>query len=50
MLLPRSLLMQAALRGDGPEVIAKAYGVTPEMARYRYNTTGVGRQASRRGR
>jgi hypothetical protein len=27
-----------------PEDIATSYGVTADMARYRYNTTGVGRQ------
>jgi Zn-dependent peptidase ImmA (M78 family) len=48
LLLPRPLLMQAAMRGEGPDAIADRYGVTLEMARYQYNTTGVGRQASRR--
>ena len=50
LLLPRPFLMQAALRGDGPKAIAETYGVTLEMARYRYNATGVGRQVAHRGR
>lgn len=48
LLLPRPLLLHAAQRGFGPVDIAKFAGVTDEMARYRYNTTGVGNQASRR--
>lgn len=48
LLLPRPLLMRAAVRGDGPEQIAKDCGVTVEMARFRYNTTGVAKQARRR--
>jgi len=48
LLLPRPLLMRAALRGETPPEIADACGVTVEMARYRYNTTGVARQAQRR--
>jgi Zn-dependent peptidase ImmA (M78 family) len=48
LLLPRPLLMRAAGRGDGPEQIAKDCGVTVEMARFRYNTTGVAKQARRR--
>jgi hypothetical protein len=40
--------MQAALRGDTPSEIAEARGVTVEMARYRFNTPGVARQAQRR--
>lgn len=45
ILLPRPLLLQAAKRGHGPADIAKTVGVTDDMARYRYNATGVGRQA-----
>ena len=45
LLLPRPLLMQAALRGSTPAEIAEACGVTVEMARYRFNTAGVARQA-----
>lgn len=48
LLLPRPLLMQAAIRGQGPENIAATSDVTIEMARYRYNTTGVAKQAARR--
>ncbi|QJY45523.1 ImmA/IrrE family metallo-endopeptidase [Pseudonocardia broussonetiae] len=48
LLLPRPLLMLAARRGDGPVEIAADCGVTLEMARFRYNTTGVARQAERR--
>jgi Zn-dependent peptidase ImmA (M78 family) len=44
LLLPRPLLARAASRGMGPEEIANRYSVTVEMARFRYNTTGVGRQ------
>lgn len=48
LLLPRPLLMQAALRGQSPPEIADTYGVTVEMARYRFNSTGVARQVQRR--
>lgn len=48
LLLPRPLLMQAALRGEGPAEIADIHGVTLEMARYRFHSTGVARQAQRR--
>lgn len=44
LLLPRPLLIAAAYKGWGPDEIAKQYNVTPEMARYRYNSTGVARQ------
>jgi Zn-dependent peptidase ImmA (M78 family) len=47
LLLPRALLLRAAQRGMDVEEIAKAYGVTPEMAKFRYNTTGVARQLTR---
>ncbi|WP_242910741.1 ImmA/IrrE family metallo-endopeptidase [Actinomadura terrae] len=49
LLLPRPLLMTAVSRGMNPSQIADAYGVTNEMARFRYNTTGVVKQLSRRG-
>lgn len=49
LLLPRTLLRRAALRGEGPEQIALSNGVTVDMARFRYNTTGVAKQVSRRG-
>ena len=48
ILLPRPLLMKAALAGKGPEEIADECGVTVEMARFRFNTTGVAKQAARR--
>lgn len=48
LLLPRPLLLKAAKRGHGPADIAKTVGVTDEMARYRYNSTGVGNQTTRR--
>ena len=50
LLLPRPLLVAAASRGLGPEQIAQRYDVTVEMARFRYNSTGVGRQITARGR
>ncbi|MGE3449040.1 MAG: ImmA/IrrE family metallo-endopeptidase [Microbacteriaceae bacterium] len=49
LMLPRPLLLAAAKRGLGPDAIAETYGVTPEMARYRYNTTGVAKQVHPRG-
>jgi Zn-dependent peptidase ImmA (M78 family) len=48
ILLPRPLLMRAAIRGDGPDQIAQRCGVTLEMARFRFNATGVAKQAQRR--
>ncbi|WP_030761645.1 MULTISPECIES: ImmA/IrrE family metallo-endopeptidase [unclassified Streptomyces] len=48
LMLPRPLLLGAVRRQWGPVQIAEHYGVTEEMARYRYNTTGVAKQA--RGR
>lgn len=48
LLLPRPLLLAAAQRGLDPDRISATYGVTPDMARYRYNTTGVGKQLQRR--
>lgn len=47
LLLPRPLLLQAVGRGLGVEDIAREYGVTLEMARFRYNTTGVAKQVER---
>lgn len=44
LLLPRPLLMAAARRGDSPTEIADRFGVTVDLARWRYNTTGVLRQ------
>jgi Zn-dependent peptidase ImmA (M78 family) len=48
LLLPRPLLLQAVRRNWGPEQIAIQYGVTEEMARYRYNSTGVAKQVHAR--
>ena len=47
IMLPRPLLLAAASRGQGPAEIAAANEVTLEMARFRYNTTGVAKQARR---
>jgi Zn-dependent peptidase ImmA (M78 family) len=47
LLLPRSLLLHAVARGLGVEDISHEYGVTLEMARFRYNTTGVAKQVQR---
>jgi Zn-dependent peptidase ImmA (M78 family) len=47
ILLPRPLLMDAVHRNLGPAQIAASYGVTEEMARYRYNSTGVAKQLAR---
>lgn len=48
LLLPRPLLLKAARSGKGIEEIAAEFGVTPDMARFRFNTTGVARQVSYR--
>lgn len=50
LLLPRPLLVAAASHGLGPEEIAAKYTVTVEMARFRYNTTGVVKQVRARSR
>ncbi len=44
LLLPRPLLVSAARHGLGPQQIAEKYNVTLEMARFRYNSTGVKNQ------
>ena len=44
LLLPRSLLLEAARNGETFDDIARRLGVTVEMARFRWNTTGVERQ------
>lgn len=49
LLLPRPLLLAAARQGLGPEEIAKKFNVTIEMARFRYNSTGVSNQITTRG-
>ncbi|GAA0956069.1 ImmA/IrrE family metallo-endopeptidase [Actinocorallia libanotica] len=48
LMLPRPLLMTAVAQGMTPEQIAASYNVTTEMARFRYNTTGVATQLNRR--
>ncbi|MGX1907957.1 hypothetical protein ACWIID_03705 [Streptomyces phaeochromogenes] len=47
LMLPRPLLLGAVRRGWGPEDIADEYGVTVDTARFRFNTTGVAKQARR---
>ena len=47
LLLPRPLLLRAASHGMNAEGVARKFGVTTEMARFRLNTTGVLRQVSR---
>jgi Zn-dependent peptidase ImmA (M78 family) len=48
LLLPRPLLVNAASRGMSPQDIADRYVVTVEMARFRFNSTGVAKQVARR--
>ena len=48
LLLPRPLLLAAARQGLAPEKIAEKYDVTVEMARFRYNSTGVSSQMAAR--
>jgi Zn-dependent peptidase ImmA (M78 family) len=45
LLLPRQLLLDAARNGESFEHVAARLGVSVEMARFRWNTTGVARQA-----
>lgn len=47
LLLPRPLLMSAGRRGASIETIADDYSVTVDMARFRYNTTGIKAQLAR---
>jgi Zn-dependent peptidase ImmA (M78 family) len=44
LLLPRPLLLRAARQGLGPAEVASEYGVTIDMARFRFNKTGVAKQ------
>jgi Zn-dependent peptidase ImmA (M78 family) len=48
LLLPRPLLEQAARMRLGPDEIARKFDTTVEMARFRYNTTGVAKQFAAR--
>jgi Zn-dependent peptidase ImmA (M78 family) len=50
LLLPRPLLLSAARRRATVDQIAAQYDVTTEMARFRYNSTGVARQVVARSR
>lgn len=47
LLLPRPVLVAAAYRGFTPEDIAKEHNVTVKMARFRFNSSGVAKQARR---
>lgn len=47
LLLPRKLLLQLARRDATIEQVAKRFGVTRNMAQFRWNTTGVERQVAR---
>lgn len=44
ILLPRPMLVAAARLGKTPEEIALDHDVTVDMARFRYNSTGVAKQ------
>jgi Zn-dependent peptidase ImmA (M78 family) len=48
LLLPRPLVVHAVGQNMSIEYIARRYGVTEEMARFRVNTTGAIRQIDRR--
>ena len=47
LLLPRALLLREAYNGTSAETIADKYQVSPHMARFRLNTSGVLLQARR---
>ena len=46
LLLPRPALLGEARRGATVNQIARKFGVTKQMAQFRWNTTGVQRQAA----
>lgn len=46
LLLPRPALLREARRGATVDQIARRFGVTKQMAQFRWNTTGVQRQAA----
>ena len=46
LLLPRPALLKEALNGATVNQVAKKFGVTKQMAQFRWNTTGVARQAA----
>ncbi len=50
LLLPRPLLLSAARRRATVDQLAAQYDVTTEMARFRYNSTGVTKQVAARTR
>lgn len=49
LLLPRPLLLTAVRRRASIQQISEQFDVTLEMARFRYNTTGVAKQRDRAG-
>ena len=46
LLLPRSAMLKEAQRGSTVDQVARKFGVTKQMAQFRWNTTGVARQAA----
>lgn len=46
LLLPRAALFEEARRGANVDQVAKKFGVTKQMAQFRWNTTGVARQVA----
>lgn len=46
ILLPRKILLREARQGATIDRIAKKFGVTTQMAQFRWNTTGVARQVA----
>lgn len=48
LLLPRPLLLREVSQGLNADAIAAKYRLTPEMARFRVNTTGVLKQVQAR--
>lgn len=49
LLLPRPLLLSAVRRKATIQEISEQFDVTLDMARFRYNTTGVAKQGARAG-
>jgi len=47
ILLPRQLLISEARQGATPETVARKFGVTQEIASFRFNSTGVALQVAR---
>ena len=46
LLLPRPAMLKEAQRGSTVDQVARKFGVTKQMAQFRWNTTGVARQAA----